>query len=419
MVLVASLVATGLIGYLIGNRGVGPAPEAEQVTQKQLWHCPMHPEYVADRPGECPICGMDLVLIKEEEHEATMAESSLVEGLSTVQLTDTKRQLIGVSTVPVTRESMRKEIRTVGIAKPDETSLRTVNAKIGGWIEQLYVDFEGAPIRRGQPMLTIYSPELLQTQEEYLAALQVQREMAGSGFPEIQRTGQQLVTAAERRLRLWDIPAADISRLRETGKPRRTMTLYAPYTGIVLERMVEVGTEIKPGMPLFKVSDLSRLWIEADIYEKDLAEVRTGQAVTITFDAYPDKEWTGHIEYTYPYLEGLTRTMKVRISLDNPGLLIKPEMYAQVYLELSVGDIVVIPTQTVIDTGVRQVVYVETATGMYTPREIKTGQDNGAVVEVLEGLTEGEKVVERGLFMLDSESRLRAKISGASQGHSH
>ena len=416
MVWVVLIAVTGSVGYFVGQRRAGPVAEGEQVAQKQLWRCPMHPEYISDSPGECPICGMTLVLI-EEEQEADMAEASMVAGLSTVHLSDTKRQLVGVTTVAVVRQAMSKKIRTVGIVKPDETNLRTVNAKIGGWIEQLYVDFEGAPIRRGQPMLTIYSPELLQTQEEYLAALQIQEELQHSEFVEVQRTGQQLVAAAERRLRLWDIPEKDIARLRKTGETRRTMTLYAPYTGIVLERMVEVGTEIKPGMPLFKISDLSRLWIEADIYEKDIADVRNGQAVTITFDAYPGKEWTGTIEYTYPYLDGRTRTMKARIALKNPGLSIKPEMYAQIQIDLPLGDVLAIPMQSVIDTGERKVVYVETDTGMYTPQQIKTGKDNGSVVEVLEGLSEGEQIVERGLFMIDSESRLRAKISGASTGH--
>jgi len=414
-----ALIAMGAIGFGIGRMGGGG--EQAATAEEQLWTCPMHPDYITDRPGSCPICGMDLVPMERGgetaaggESDGAMAET--VEGLSTVHLTEAKRQLSGVTTVEAQVRGVHPTVETVGIVKADETSMRTVNAKVGGWVERLFVDFEGAQISAGQPMLTIYSPQLHQTQQEYVAALGAQARLASSEFPEVARTGRQMVESAERRLRLWDIPQSDIDRLRRGGEPRRTMTLYAPVSGIVVNRMVEAGMEIKPGAPLLHVADLSSVWVEADIYEQDLNLVEPGQIATVTFAAYPGESWNGRIEYVYPYLEGQTRTMKARLSLQNPGGKLKPEMYGEVRLAGSEGHVLAVPADAVINTGERRIVYVEAQERVYEPREVETGAETDGWVEVLSGLNEGDKVVERGLFMIDSESRLRAAVPGTSAG---
>lgn len=419
--IVVAVIAIGAIGFGIGRVGGGDGGE-QAAAEKQLWTCPMHPEYITDRPGQCPICGMDLVPLERGGATAAAGEDAdgamtvLVEGLSTVHLTDARRRLSGVTTVTAEVRSAHSTVRTVGIVKADETSMRTVNAKVGGWVERLFVDFEGAPISAGQPMLTIYSPQLYQTQQEYLAALGARERLASSEFPEVVRTGRQMVESAERRLRLWDIPQSDIDRLRRGGEPRRTMTLYAPVSGIVVDRMVEAGMEIKPGAPLLHVADLSTVWVEADIYEQDLNLVEPGQTATVTFAAYPGESWNGRIEYVYPYLEGQTRTMKARLSLQNADGRLKPDMYGEVALAGSESHVLAVPADAVIKTGERQIVYVETGERVYEPREVTTGGETDGWVEVLSGLSEGEKIVDRGLFMIDSESRLRAAVPGASGG---
>jgi len=397
----------------VEGESAAPAESAEADDGVQLWTCPMHPDYIAEEPGSCPICGMDLVPVEDSGggDSGDAEQAAMIEGLSTVHLTDAKRQLSGVTTVNVERREIEPKLRTVGVVKPDETEMRTVNAKVGGFVEKLYVDFEGAEISAGEPMLTIYSPELYQTQQEYLTALEARSRLSSSGFAEVADTGRQMVEAAERRLRLWDIPQSAIDRLRRTGTPQRTMTLYAPVSGIVTERMVEAGAEIKPGMPLMHVVDLSQVWVEADIYEKDLPLVDEGQVATVTFEAYPGDEWLAKVEHVYPYLEGATRTMKARLTLQNPGGKLKPEMYADVVIDGDGRTMLAVPEDTVINTGQRSIVYVRVEDGVYEPREVQTGITSDGWTEVIDGLKEGQPVVEHGLFMIDSESRLRSSVS--------
>lgn len=411
--IVAGVIAIVGVGFAIGRitGGGGGAGDHVAEAEAQLWTCPMHPDYIAEEPGSCPICGMDLVPVEDAGDGEDAEQAAMIEGLSTVHLSDAKRQLTGVTTVNAELRTLEPSIRTVGIVKPDETEMRTVNAKIGGWIEKLFVDYEGAEVTAGQRLLTIYSPELYQTQQEYLAALRARERLSSSGFAEVASTGRQMVKAAERRLRLWDIPQSAIDRLRRTGQPQRTMTLYAPVSGIVVERLVDAGAEIKPGMPLLHVVDLSKVWVEADIYERDLEAVDEGQIATVTFEAYPGEEWNARVEHVYPYLEGATRTMKARLTLQNPAGKLKPEMYADVVIDGDDRKLLAVPEDTVINTGEREVVYARVQEGVYEPREVQTGISSDGWTEVLSGLEEGQPVVERGLFMIDSESRLRSSVS--------
>lgn len=398
------------VGVVRGSGGGGSGQEAAESGQK--WHCPMHPDYVADAPGSCPICGMDLVPIEEGKTESGDEElAETVSGLSTVHLDEAKRQLIGVTTAPVMYRKLGEDIDTVGIIKPDETRLRTINARIGGWIERLYVDFEGDTISRGELMLSIYSPEFVQAQEEYLAALEAQKNLSSSSIAQVRETGHSLLRGALRRMELWNIPQSAISRLRRTGTVTRTVDLHAPFSGVVMKRMVATGAKISPGQPLFTVSDLSSVWVEADIYEKDLHRVSEGQSALITLDAYPETDWLGTVEHTYPYVDGDSRTMKGRISLKNSDGRLKPQMYAHVTIAGPVSRKLVVPSSAVVDTGERHLVYVQRQEGVYEPREIEAGTDSNGYTAVLSGLDEGDRVVKRGLFMIDSESRLHATIS--------
>ncbi|MGC9317695.1 MAG: efflux RND transporter periplasmic adaptor subunit [Armatimonadota bacterium] len=400
----------------IEDEQAGAATVQDAASPHQMWTCPMHPDYVSEQPGSCPICGMDLVPVERDQGGGGDDQASVVEGLSSVHLTEAKRQLTGVTTVATQIRELSSDVRTVGIVRPDETTMRTVNAKVGGWVERLYIDFAGAEIEAGQPMLTIYSPQLYQTQREYVAALKARRRLSASEFAEVSRVGEQMVAAAEQRLRLWDIPQADIERLRHGGSPQRAMTLYAPVTGVVTQRLVEAGAEIKPGTPLLHVVDLSSVWVEADVFEQDLDRVEEGQIATVTFEAFPGERWQGGVQYVYPWLEGETRSMKARIPLRNPGRKLKPEMYGQVQIKGSPEQVLAVPEEAVIDTGERQVVYVATQEGVYEPREVRVGRTSDGWIEILDGLEEGRQVVERGLFMIDSESRLRAAVSSSS-GH--
>ncbi len=389
----------------------------------QLWQCPMHPEIIQDKPGECPICGMDLVQVEQARMggagEGTEGEADMgsgVAGLAPITITPTQEQHIGVRTGTVERKSLSRTIRTVGLVKPDETRLSEVNAKVDGWIEKLHVEFTGELVKQGQPLLAIYSPDLVATQEEYLLALRSRERLKDSAFPEVARSGNELVASAERRLRLWDISDAQIRRLRTTGKPQKTLTLHAPFNGFVMHRTATEGMHVSAGMELFKLADLSRVWVEADFFEAELPLVKAGQEATIRVKGVPDKTYTGKVDYVYPVVDGQTRTVKARFVVPNGGFLLKPGMYADVELEIPLGQQLALPTEAVIDTGERQVVFVVAGEGRYVPREIEIGQrvEDWYVVE--SGLEGGEKVVTSGQFMIDSESRLKAAIAARTGG---
>ncbi|MFQ6132098.1 MAG: efflux RND transporter periplasmic adaptor subunit [Armatimonadota bacterium] len=417
--IVMAVLFVGSVGLWVathvgGGEGAGPGG--------QVWHCPMHPEYTSDGPGECPICGMDLVPVEEAAPtgamtpEEEMAMESGVPGLEPITITPKQEQYIGVRTGAVERQVLTKALRTVGLVKPDETRLSELNAKVAGWIEALYVNATGELVNRGEPLLAIYSPELVATQEEYLLALRGREQLKDSPFPEIARSGDELVASAERRLRLWDISEGQLRQLRETRKPRKTLTLYAPFTGFVMHRTATEGMHVTAGMELFKLADLSKVWVEADLYEQEIPHVEEGQRATISVKGVPGKTYTGVIDYIYPYLEGPTRTVKARFVVANPGFTLKPDMYADVEMEIPLGERLAVPTEAVIDTGERQVVFVALGEGRYVPREIRVGDrvDNWYPVE--SGLEEGDKVVTSGQFMIDSESRLKAAIAARAGG---
>jgi len=411
--LVIVVVLVGVGGAVINNQRSGGQATEQAAKKIAKYHCPMHPTYTSDRPGDCPICGMKLVLIEDEDDES-MAEMPSIEGLATIKLSDAKRQLIGVRTVEAVTIPLTKVIRTVGIIEPDETRLAEVNMKIDGWIEDLYVDYTGQLVKKGQPLLSIYSQELLATQEEYLLALRAQKRLTKSPFPEVSKNSSALVKRARQRLELWDIPDAEIRSIEKSGKPRKTLVLRAPVTGFVMHRSATEGMYVKAGQELYKIADLSRVWVQADIYEYELGLVKVGQRAKLTVASYPDKAWYGKAAYVYPYLESQSRTAKVRFEFDNPSLKLKPNMYVNVELAILLGEQLAVPEEAVMDSGKRQIVFVDNGDGYYEPREVKVGHKVDGKVAVTYGLFEGERVVVNGNFMIDSESRLKAALRGMS-----
>jgi Cu(I)/Ag(I) efflux system membrane fusion protein len=297
--------------------------------------------------------------------------------------------------------------------------VQKINTKVSGYVEKLYINATGEAVERGQPILSIYSPELLSTQAEYLLALRGEEALHHSPFPEAVNSSKALLDAARRRLLLWDIPAAEVKRLEESGKPQKALTLRSPMKGYVTAKDVFEGSYVAAGSDLYTVTDLSRVWVLLDVYEREMPFVRVGMPVTLRLVAYPGEPINGAVTYVYPYLDEKTRTNKVRVELDNPKLRLKPDMYATAEMSASLGDRLAVPSDAVIDSGTEQVVFVAAGDGRFEPRTVRLGERGDGYVEVLDGVREGEQVVVSANFMVDSESRLKAAMDAAGGTHQH
>lgn len=334
-----------------------------------------------------------------------------------IRLSAEKRQLIGVRTAPAQQRSVSRVLRTVGKVDAAETRLAFVNTKIAGWVRKLYVDYTGKDVKKGEPLLSIYSPDLLSAQEEYLLAQRTAPQTAGGqDFRELAQAQESLLDSAKRRLLLWDITPEQIAELERTGKPQTEMTIQAPMDGIVLEKMVLEGAYIMPGMNLYKIADLSTVWILADIYEYELPLVRVGQQAGVELPYYAGRRLSATVSYIYPTLDPMSRTVKVRIVVKNSDRALKPEMFANVEIHTGGEKRVAVPVEAVLDSGVRKIVYVEKEPGLYEMREVKLGARGDRYVEVLSGIRSGERVVTSGNFLIDSETQLRGLGGG---GHAH
>ena len=338
----------------------------------------------------------------------------------TVQISPQKQQLIGVKFGTVEMRPLEKVIRTVGRIDYDEKRIVTVSPKIGGWIEDLYVDFTGRFVKQGEPLLTIYSPELVSTQEEYLIALRAKRDLSKSPFPEVAGSGDSLAESAKRRLKLWDINDDQIKALEESGQAKKTLTLYSPFSGFVLEKAAYKGMNVMPGVALFKLADLSVVWLIADVYEYELPFIRLGQQASVQLSYIPREIFTGEAIYIYPSLNPETRTAKVRFEIPNSHERLKPEMYANVEIKVRLGQKLAVPEGAIIDTGLRQLAIVDKGSGYFEPREVKVGAKVENYYEVIKGLKAGERVVTSANFLIDSESKLKEAMGGMSMpGRDH
>ncbi len=379
----------------------GPCPGGANAL---YWKSPMDPTYVRDEPGTSPM-GMDLVPVCPGEGAAV--------GASGVRINPTLVQSMGVRVKPVERRDLSRALRTVGRVAYDERRVDHVHTKIQGWIERLMVEYEGELVVRGQPLLEIYSPELVSTQEELLLAARYRDSTRESNFDDVSRGGEDLFLATRRRLELWDIPKRDIDRLLETGEVRKNLTLYAPTGGVVTHLMVRKGMEVTANNNLYTIADLSRIWVYADVYEYELPWVQTGQNAIVDLSYLPGRLFEGTVTYVYPFLDPKTRTARVRIELDNPDRILKPDMYANVTIEAETRkDVLVVPEEAVIRSGHRSLVVVAVGEGHFSPRDVALGIDSGdGWIEVSDGLEEGDQVVTSGQFLIDSESKLQEAVN--------
>ena len=381
-----------------------PAPAAQKERKIKYWVDPMDPNYIRNKPGKAP-CGMDLVPVYEEDGaEATPGA---------IGVSPTTIQSMGVRTAKVEVRPLSHDTWTVGLVNFDERNLSTINTKVSGWVERLYINATGDPVRRGQTLLSIYSPDLVSAQDEYLLALRNLKTLEKSPYPEMVDGARRLAAASRRRLEYFDISAAQIEALKNTGQVKKHMNLASPVQGIVTKRMVTRGTYVQAGMPLLEVADLSTIWVDADIYQYELPWIKVGQKVEMNLQYLPGETFAGRIDYIYPYLKEASRTVRVRLKFPNPRLKLKPEMFSQVQIKSPVTkEAVVVPTEAVLDTGLKQHVFIALGGGRFEPREVKLGvYGNGNQYrEVLSGLKGGEDIVTSAQFLLDSESRFREAV---------
>jgi Cu(I)/Ag(I) efflux system membrane fusion protein len=437
-----ALAALGILaaGFAAGVRFSAGRQAAPLAARRALYRCPMHPSYTADRPGACPICqmtlvpagvdgspgrrvlyyrspmdpkvtsripakdsmGMDFVPVYEDE-----AAEQPVEGRATVVLTPERRQLLGVRSEAVRRMPLQRTIRTVGRVVVDERLVHHVHTKFDGYVEHLYVDFTGKFVEAGSPLLSIYSPDLVATQQEYLLAHRAQSELA-QGAEALAQGGENLLAAARQRLLHWGISAQDIALLEQTGEVKRTLDLHAERSGYVVQKTAVHGMRVTPSEELFDIADLEHLWVLADVYEHDLTAIRLGMPAEVSVPYLPGKRWQGPVTNVAPTVDERTRTIKLRVEVDNRGALLKPDMFADVFLRVALGPGLAVNESAVIDAGDRRLVFLDRGEGRYEPREVTLGPKAGSFFQVLAGLAEGDLVVTSANFLLDSESSLRA-----------
>ncbi len=417
MSLLSSLLCPGgQTGSLFPVPGVSESAAAEQGLKAGMvdpksgkrikyWVAPMDPAYIRNEPGKSPM-GMDLVPVYKEEGEEK-------EPASTILIDPVTIQNMGLRLGRVKRATLTKTIRTFGNINYDETRMYTVNTKFNGWIEKLYVNFEGEKVKKGEPLFDIYSPELVSAQEEYLLAIQQQTSLSGSSYHDIRESARRLLEASRTRLRYWDLNDSQIKQIEKAGKVKKTLTIYSPATGVVIKKQAFEGHFVKAGEHQYEIADLSTVWVDVEVYEYELPWIHMGMKADMELAYIPGKRFTGKVLYIYPFLTAKTRTARLRLAFANSDYQLKPGMYANVYLSSLVAkETLIVPQEAVIDSGIRKVVFVALGRGKFQPREVKIGvEGNNYEFQVLDGLSEGEKIVVSAQFMLDSESRLKEAIS--------
>ena len=442
---VVTLVLSGAAYHYLGDirlnvqgRLEAPSAAREAQAEETLYVSPMHPWIVAEEPGQCPICGMDLVPMRdgpdgaEASGERTIAywrapmnpeeihdrpgksaaglelvpvyEDELVGGVD-IFIDPVTQQNMGIRTAEVAWQPLARTIRTYGHVTYDETSTVQVSPKSSGWIENLHVDFTGKSVTKGEPLFEIYAPELVTAQEEYLVAFQSAKRLAKDS-----QTG--LLASARRRLQYFDIADSEIEALETTGQVRKTLVIRSPASGVVIEKTAEEGGYVKAGTTVYRIADLSHVWVEAHVFEYELPWVTEGQAAEMTIPYWPGDVRAGKVTYVYPYLRPQTRDARVRLEFDNADMRLKPDMYADIHIKTRAdGQGLLIPSEAVLRSGERNVVFVVKGGGKFTPREVTLGlSTDGGMVQTLAGLAPGDVVVTSGQFLLDSESKLQEAV---------
>jgi RND family efflux transporter MFP subunit len=413
------IIAVAIIAVLIGVGFAGPLRaglttagqwlgfghehehEAVAVTdesgQVQYYTCGMHPWVILPKPGDCPICHMDLTPIDPDKFTGEIVIDPVVV------------QNMGVRIAPVVTGPLTRRIRTVGTVDYNEREVRDVNIKVSGWIEKLHVDYVGARVEAGEPLFELYSPQLFAAQEEYLLAWRNRDTTPDS---------QTLLEAARTRLEYFDITDEQIRQLQAAGEPTKTMTIESPHTGVVIAKHANEGMKVDPGMQVFRIADLSEVWVLVTLYEYQLPYVEQGMTATMSLPYIPGQVFEGEVIYIYPYLEEKTREVQVRLEFDNPRNMLKPGMFANVTLENTLAAAKTLaPRSAVIDTGERQVAFVSRGEGKFEPRDVRLGVQSGdGQVEIISGLKPGEMVVTSGQFLIDSESKMREALAKMIKG---
>lgn len=381
-----------------GNAPKIAAPKSPAEKKIKYWTDPMIPDYKAKGPGKSPM-GMDLVAVYEDD----APEGS-------VKITAKTEKTIGLNAEKIEVREISKTIRAAGTVTYDERKVANIQSKVSGWVEKLYLDFTGQKVRKGDYLLEIYSPDLVSTEEEFLLAVKNRAVSPKNGDQEMGRMGEGMYEAARKRLQYFDVPEHQIAELEKNGKVFKTLHLHSPFDGVLTGKQVFAGMQVQPGMTLYTVADLSTIWVQADVYEQDIGWVKPGDKAVITLPAWPGKKFIGRVRYINPFLEKETRTVKVRMEFDNPGLELKPEMYASV--EIGTGNHmgVAVPTEAVIRGGRKDIVIVAKGDGLFEPREVKIGVEGDKYLEALKGLDAGEMVVTSAQFLIDSESNLREAV---------
>lgn len=393
-----------VLAALLGLAGCGPSTGKDASAHAAVsdYYCPMHPSYRSDRPGKCPICGMDLVPAVPNRPEAA---SGGVHGRAPVEIDAPARERIGLATATVEKAPFARTIRAGGRVEADEHSLSVVNLRFGGWIEELHVGATGDPVRPGDALFSVYAPELLEAERTYLSARK--------SLPE----GDPVVRAARDRLLLWSLTEEQVRDLEARSEPPRTTEVLARTGGVVTRRNAVLGRRFEPGEVLFEIADLSRVWVTADVYEEELPLLRAGTAATIEVAGLRDRAVEGRVEFVQPTIAEATRTARVRIVVENAEGALRPGAFATVALKVDLGEQLQVDVDAVLDTGVRQIAYVEASDGRFEPREVRLGARSGGRAVVLAGLEAGEKVVSHATFLVDSESRLRSALRGSDTHH--
>ena len=404
------MVAAAFLGGLELERWHAKPAAAGPAERKVLyWVDPMHPWYKSDKPGIAPDCGMKLVPMYAGEQLPNRVAANAV------QVSPEKQQSIGVEYGTAEYETTADTIRAAARVTLDETKIVKVQTRLEGWIDRVFADFTGKYVKKGDPLATVYSPDALATQQEYLLALRAQHIMHDDAMPAMAAGNDNLVAAARKRLELWDISGPQIDEVGRTGKPIENLTVYAPASGYVTERNAFPKQHVTSDTVLYTLADLSSVWVLADVFEYEAAGVRLGQAATLTLDYLPGRTFYGRVSYILPGVDPASRTLKARIAFDNPGGLLKPDMYGQVEIHTGGARRLMAPESAVLDSGDRQVVYVDRGNGNLEPRPVRVGEHVGGKVEILAGLTAGERIVTSGNFLLDSESQLKAAGGGTAK----
>ena len=409
VIVAGALVLAGIGGVFVYRGRVALAKSGAHAESRRriLYYVdPMHPGYKSDQPGVAPDCGMTLVPVYADDAAPQAGR---------LEISPEKQQLIGVEFGQAELTQLASSFHANGKVAQDETRVVRVHSKIEGWIEQVHVDFTGARVEKGEPLLTVYSPEMLASEQEYLLALHARDILRASPLKEAAENSDSLIRASRTRLELWDFGPAQIEEIEKSGKPVRAITLYAPASGYVISRNAFPGQKITPDTELYAITDLSRVWVMADVFETDAVNVRMGQGAVMMLPYEGGRRFGARVSYILPQVDPATRTLKVRLEASNADLHLKPDMFVDVEFQVVLGRRLTVPADAVLDAGIRKTVFVDLGGGHLEPREVETGERAGDRIEVVSGLKAGERIVTSGNFLIDSESQLRQP--GAASGH--